>query len=132
RLRTVCSVICGICDFFCGIFGCDCHCDRVCKSVCDTVTSIVCGWTYIVQVILEFVTRLVCDYILKGFLVFLHLVEAIVIMVLTWVCTLIDLFIRWLLCWTYLAEIFNSRTQRRFRVALRIVPNARGHSEWFV
>lgn len=129
---TVCSVVCGICDFFCGIFGCDCHCDRVCKSVCDVVRNVVCGWTYILQTVLEFVTRLVCDYILKGIITFLHLVEAIVTMVLTWICTLIDLFIRWLLCWTYLAEIFNSRAERRFRVVPRIVPNARGHSDWFV
>ena len=129
---TVCSVICGICDFFCGIFGCDCHCDRVCKSVCNTITNVVCGWTYILKTILEFITRLVCDYILKAFLVFLHVVQAFVTMVLTWICTLIDVFIRWLLCWTYLAEIFNSTSERRFRVAPRVVPNARGYSDWFV
>src|SRR5207247_268107 len=74
----------------------------------------------------------ICNYIVQGIITFLHLVEAIVTMVLTWVCTLIDVFIRWLLCWTYLAEIFNSRAQRRFRVAPKLVPNARGHSDWFV
>lgn len=130
--NAVCSVICGICDFFCGIFGCDCGCRNVCNSVCKTVTDVVCGWTYVLETVLQFVTRLICNYILQAIIVLLHLVEAIVTMLLTWVCTLIDLFIRWLLCWTYLAEIFNDTKPRRFRVAPKIVPNSSGHSDWFV
>jgi len=87
---------------------------------------------YVLQTVLEFVTRLVCDYFFKAIIAALHLVEAIVTMVLTWVCTLIDVFIRWLGCWTYLAEIVNNTRQRRFRVAPKIVPNSNGYSDWFV
>jgi len=130
--NSVCGVVCGICDFFCGIFGCDCHCESVCNTVCNVVTDVVCGWTYVLQAVLEFVTRLVCDYILQAIIVLLNLVEAIVTMVLTWVCSLIDLLIRWLLCWTYIAELFNNTGQRRFRVAPKIVPNSKGYSDWFV
>ena len=129
---AVCSVICGICDFFCGIFGCDCGCRNICNNICKTVTDVVCGWTYVLETILQYVTRLVCSYILQAFLVLLHLIEAIVVMVLTWVCSLIDIVIRWFLCWTYVADIFNSRKQRRFRVVPKVVPNGRGHSAWFV
>ena len=130
--NAVCSVVCGICDFFCGIFGCDCGCRNVCNNVCNTVTEVVCGWTYVLETVLQFVTRLVCNYILKAIVVLLNLIVAIVSMILTWVCALIDWVIRWFLCWTYLAEIFNSRRQRRFKVAPKIVPNAEGHSDWFV
>jgi hypothetical protein len=130
--NSVCSVVCGICDFFCGIFGCDCGCESVCNSVCNIVTNVVCGWTYVLQAVLEFVTRLVCDYIIQAIIVLLNLVEALVTMILTWVCSLIDLLIRWLLCWTYIAEIFNSTKQRRFRVAPKIVRNSKGYSDWFV
>jgi hypothetical protein len=130
--NSVCSVICGICDFFCGIFGCDCHCENVCNSVCNVVTNVVCGWTYLLQTVLEFVMRLVCNYIIQAIIVLLNLVEAIVTMVLTWVCTLIDVGIRWLLCLTYIAEIFDSTEQRRFRVAPKIVPNTKGYSDWFI
>lgn len=130
--NAVCSVVCGICDFFCGIFGCDCHCENVCHNVCNVVTDVVCAWTYVLETVLEYVTRLVCNYILQAIIRFLHLVEAIVTMVLTWVCSLIDVFIRWLLCWTYIAEIFGGTRQRRFRVAPKIVPNGAGHSDWFV
>jgi hypothetical protein len=130
--NSVCSVVCGICDFFCGIFGCDCGCENVCNSVCTVVTNVVCGWTYMLQAVLEFVTRLVCDYIIQAIIVLLNLIEAVVTMILTWVCSLIDLLIRWLLCWTYIAEIFNNTKQRRFRVAPKIVPNNKGYSDWFV
>lgn len=129
---AVCGVVCGICDFFCGIFGCDCGCENVCNNVCNVVTNVVCGWTYVLQTVLEFITRLVCDYILQAIIVLLNLIEAIVTMVLTWVCTLIDVLIRWFLCWTYIADIFDSTKQRRFRVAPKIVPNSRGFSDWFV
>ena len=129
---AVCSVVCGICDFFCGIFGCDCGCENVCNNVCNVVTNVVCGWTYVLQTVLESITRLVCDYILQAIIVLLNLIEAFVTMVLTWVCTLIDIFIRWLLCWTYIADIFDSTKQRRFRVAPKIVPNSKGYSDWFV
>lgn len=129
---SVCSVVCGICDFFCGIFGCDCGCENVCNSICNVVTNVVCGWTYALQTVLEFVTRLICNYILQAIIVLLNLVEAIVTMILTWVCSLIDIGIRWLLCWTYIAEIFGSTKQRRFRVAPKIVPNSKGYSDWFV
>jgi hypothetical protein len=129
---AVCSVICGICDFFCGIFGCDCGCENVCNNVCNTVTDVVCGWTYILQTILEYVTRFICNYLLQAIVTLLNLVEAIVTMVLTWICSLIDIFIRWLLCWTYLAEIFNNTNPRRFRVVPKIIPNNEGHSAWFV
>lgn len=130
--NTVCSVICGICDFFCGIFGCDCGCRNICNRVCRVVTEIVCGWTYVLEIVLQFVTKVVCDYILRAIIVLLHLVEAIVTMVLTWVCSLIDVFIRWFLCWTYIAEILNNTKQRRFRVAPKIVRNDQGYSDWFV
>ena len=130
--NSVCSVICGICDIFCSIFGCDCHCESVCNTVCNVVTTVICGWTYVLQAVLEFVTRLICNYIIQAIIVLLNLIEAIVTMVLTWVCSLIDLLIRWLLCWTYIAEIFNNTEQRRFRVAPQIVPNSKGYSDWFV
>lgn len=129
---AVCSVVCGICDFFCGIFGCDCGCENVCNNVCNVVTNVLCGWTYVLQTVLESITRLVCDYILKALIVLLTLIEAIVTMVLTWVCTLIDIVIRWFLCWTYVADIFDSTKQRRFRVAPKVVPNHDGYSDWFV
>ena len=129
---AVCSVICGICDFFCGIFGCDCGCENVCNNVCNVVTNVVCGWTYVLQTVLEYVTRLVCTYILQAILTLLNLIEAIVTMVLTWICSLIDIIIRWFLCWTYLAEIFNNTKPRRFRVAPKIIRNNKGYSDWFV
>ncbi len=133
---AVCGVICGICDFFCGIFGCSCGCKNVCNTVCKVVTDVVCAWTYVLETVLEYVTRLVCTYLLQAILHLLHLVEAIVTMVLTWVCSLIDLFIRWLLCWTYLAELsdklLGATRQRRFKVAPKIVRNAAGYSAWFV
>jgi hypothetical protein len=129
---SVCSVVCGICDFFCGIFGCDCGCENVCNNVCNVVTNVVCGWTYVLQTVLEFVARLICDYILQAIIVLLNLVEAFVTMVLTWVCTLIDVLIRWLLCIAYIAEIFDNTEQRRFRVAPKIVPNSKGYSDWFI
>lgn len=129
---AVCSVVCGICDFFCGIFGCDCGCENVCKNVCNVVTDVLCGWTYVLETVLQWVTRLICNYILQAIITLLNLIEAIVTMVLTWVCTLIDIFIRWLLCWTYLAEIFNNTRPRRFRVAPKIIRNKKGYSDWFV
>ena len=130
--NAVCSLVCGICDFFCGIFGCDCGCRNICNNVCNTVTEVVCGWTYVLETVLKWVTKLVCDYILRAIIVFLHVVEAIVTMVLTWICSLIDVFIRWLLCWLYIAEIWNSRKERRFRVAPKIITNDQGYSDWFV
>lgn len=129
---AVCGVVCGICDFFCGIFGCDCGCENVCNNVCNTVTNVVCGWTYVLQTVLEFVTRLVCNYILQAIIELINVIEAVVTMVLTWVCTLIDVGIRWFLCWTYIADLFDSTKQRRFRVAPKIVPNSSGYSDWFV
>lgn len=130
--NAVCSVVCGICDFFCGIFGCDCGCRNVCNNVCRTVTETVCGWTTALETVLQFVTRLVCTYILRAVLVLVELVLTIVTMILTWVCTLIDWLIRWFLCWTYIAELWGGTGQRRFKVAPKIVPNAEGHSDWFV
>ena len=130
--NAVCSIVCGICDFFCGIFGCDCGCQNVCNNVCNVVTNVVCGWTYILETILQFVTRLICNYIIQAIIRLLNLIEAIVTMVLTWVCSLIDIIIHWFLCWTYLAEIFNNTSQRRFRVAPKIVRNNKGYSDWFV
>jgi hypothetical protein len=130
--NAVCSVVCGICDLFCGIFGCDCHCDRVCNNVCNTVTDVVCGWTYVLEWVLQTITKIICDYILRAIIVLLHLIEAVITYILTWVCTLIDLVIRWFLCWTYIAEIFNSRASRRFRVAPKIIRNDQGYSDWFV
>jgi hypothetical protein len=129
---AVCSVVCGICDFFCGLFGCDCGCENVCNNVCNTVTNIVCGWTYVLETILTFVTKLVCDWIIQSLIILLHLVEAIVTMVLTWLCTLIDDGTRWLTCATYIPEIWNNTKPRRFRVAPKLVRNAQGYSDWFV
>jgi hypothetical protein len=129
---AVCGVICGICDFFCGFFGCDCGCRNVCNNVCNTVTDILCGWTYVLETILQLVSKFICDYVIRPLIVMLHLIQAIVTMVLTWVCTLIDILIRWLLCWTYVAEIWNSRASRRFRVAPKIVRDDHGYSDWFV
>jgi hypothetical protein len=129
---AVCSVVCGICDFFCGIFGCDCGCRNLCNNVCNTVTDVVCGWTYVLETVLNFVTTIVCDYIVKAIIVLLHLVEAIVTMVLTWACTLIDDGTRWLLCLSYVSDIFSRRQQRRFKVAPRLVCNDQGYSDWFV
>lgn len=129
---AVCSVVCGICDFFCGIFGCDCGCENVCNNVCNTVTNIVCGWTYVLETVLTFVTTVVCDYIIQSIIIVLHLVEAIVTMILTWLCTLVDDGTRWLMCLTYLPEIWNNTKPRRFRVAPRLVRNAQGYSDWFV
>jgi hypothetical protein len=129
---AVCSVICGICDFFCGIFGCDCGCQNVCNSVCNVVTDLVCGWTWVLKTVLQAITTLVCDYILQAVIALLNVIEAIVTMVLTWVCSLIDTLIRWFLCWTYIAEIFNNTEPRRLKVAPKIIRNANGHSSWFV
>ena len=133
---TVCSVVCGICDFFCGIFGCECGCKNICDNICSTVTEVVCGWTYVLEVVLEFVTRLVCNYIIQAIIRLINLVVTFVTMVLTWICQLIDLLIRWLLCVTYLAELWDKimgdTRERRFRVAPRIVRNRAGHSAWFV
>ncbi len=129
---AVCSVVCGICDFFCGIFGCDCGCENVCNNVCNTVTNVVCGWTWILTWVLQAIVTLVCDYILQAFIALLNLVEAIVTMILTWICTLIDTGIRWLLCWTYLADIFDNTRARWLRVAPKIIRNRRGYSDWFI
>lgn len=129
---AVCSVVCGICDFFCGIFGCDCGCENVCNSVCNTVTNVVCGWTYVLQTVLQWVTTLVCNYILQAILAILNILEAIVTMILTWVCSLIDVVIRWFLCWTHLAEIFNNTDPRWLKVAPKIIRNDQGYSDWFV
>lgn len=133
---AICGVVCGICDFFCGIFGCSCGCKNVCNNVCNVVTDVVCAWTYVLETVLDYVTRLVCTYILQAIIRLLHLVEAIVTMVLTWVCSLIDIIIRWLLCWTYIAEIpdklLGDTRPRRFKVAPKIVRNRAGYSDWFV
>ena len=129
---AVCSVVCGICDFFCGIFGCDCGCENVCNNVCNTVTDVVCSWTWILTWVLQAIVTMVCDYIVQAFIAFLNLVEAIVTMILTWICTLIDTGIRWLLCWTYLADIFDNTNPRWLRVAPKIVRNRRGYSDWFI
>lgn len=130
--NAVCGVVCGVCDFFCGIFGCDCGCRNFCNNVCKTVTDVVCGWTYVLEWVLQLITKVICDYIVRAIIVLLHLIEAIVTLVLTWVCTLIDIVIRWFLCWTYLAEIFNNRKSRRFRVAPKVIRNDHGYSDWFV
>ncbi len=130
--NAVCNVVCGICDFFCGFFGCSCGCRNICNNVCKTVTDIVCGWTYVAETILQYVTKFVCDVIVKAIITVLNVLMTFVVMVLTWVCSLIDVFIRWLLCWTYVAEIWNSRAQRRFRVAPKIIRNDQGYSDWFV
>jgi hypothetical protein len=129
---AVCGVVCGICDFFCGIFGCDCGCENVCNNVCNTVTNVVCGWTWVLTWVLQAITTLVCDYIVQAFIAFLNLVEAVVTQILTWICTLIDVGVRWLLCWTYLADIFDSTRPRWFKVAPKIVPNRAGYSDWFI
>src|SRR5215467_3565450 len=129
---AVCSVVCGICDFFCGIFGCDCGCENVCNNVCNAVTQVVCGWTWVLETVLQLVTTLICNYILKAIIVLLNVIEAIVTMVLTWICSIIDVIIRWFLCWTHLADLVDSTDSRRFRVAPKIVPNREGHSDWFV
>lgn len=130
--NSVCGLVCGICDFFCGIFGCDCGCRNVCNSICKTVTNVVCGWTQVVRVVLEWVQTLVCRYILQAIIRIINVIEAIVTMVLTWVCSLIDVGIRWLLCWLYIGDIFDNTDPRRFRVAPKIVRNNQGHSDWFV
>jgi hypothetical protein len=129
---AVCGVVCGICDFFCGIFGCDCGCRNVCNNVCNVVTDVVCGWTYVLEAVLDYVTRFVCDYVVKAIVRLVRIVTTFVTMLLTWVCSLVDLLIRWFLCWTYLAEIFNDTQPRRFRVSPRLVRNRAGHSDWFV
>ena len=129
---AVCSVICGICDFFCGIFGCDCGCENVCNNVCNVVTNVLCGWTYILQTVLQWVTTLICNYILQAIIAILNVLEAIVTMILTWVCSLIDLVIRWFLCWTYIAEIFDNTKPRLLNVAPKIIRNHQGYSDWFV
>lgn len=133
---AVCGVVCGICDFFCGFFGCDCGCRNVCETICRTVTEVVCGWTYVLEVVLEYVTRFVCNYIIQAIIRLINLVVTFVTMVLTWVCSLIDLVIRWLLCITRLTELWDKvlgdTRERRFRVAPRIVRNRAGHSAWFV
>ena len=129
---AVCGVVCGICDFFCGIFGCDCGCRNVCNNVCKTITEVVCGWTHVLETVLQYVTRIVCTYILQAIIVLLNLIVTFVTMVLTWICTLIEWVINWFLCWTYIAEIFNSTEQRRFKVAPKIIPNDEGYSDWFV
>jgi hypothetical protein len=129
---AVCSVVCGICDFFCGIFGCDCGCENVCNNVCNTVTDVVCGWTYVLESVLQWVTRLVCTYILQALIKLLDIIETFVTMLLTWVCTLIDVFVRGILCWTHLGDIFNNTKPRRFRVAPKIIRNKQGYSDWFV
>src|SRR6478736_4946146 len=129
---AVCSVVCGICDFFCGIFGCDCGCENVCNNVCNTVTEVVCGWTYVLESVLQWVTRLVCTYILQALIKLLDIIETFVTMLLTWVCTLIDVFVRGILCWTHLGDIFNNTKPRRFRVAPKIIRNKQGYSDWFV
>ena len=108
----------------------------MCNNVCNVVTDVLCGWTYVLETVLEYAYRFVCNYIVQAIIHLLHLVVAFVTMVLTWVCSLIDLFIRWLLCWTYLAElwdkIFGDTRSRRFRVAPKIVRNKEGYSDWFV
>jgi hypothetical protein len=130
--NAVCSVVCGICDFFCGLFGCDCGCENVCNSVCNTVTDVVCGWTYVLETVLEWVTTVICDYIIQSIIIVLHLFEAIVTMVLTWACSLVDDGVRWLLCLTYVSEIFNNTDPRRLKVAPKIIRNSQGYSDWFV
>lgn len=133
---AVCGVVCGICDFFCGFFGCSCGCENICNNVCNTVTQVVCGWTYVLEIVLEAITQLVCNYILQAIIVLLNTFEAIVTMILTWVCSIIDIIIRWFLCWTYIAEgidfITGSNHPRSFRVSPKIVRNAAGYSDWFV
>jgi hypothetical protein len=129
---AVCSVICGICEFFCGIFGCECGCETVCNNVCNVITNVVCGWTYILRTVLEWITTLICNYILQAIITILNILEAIVVMILTWVCTLIELIVRWFLCWIYVAEIFNNTDPRWFKVAPKIVRNDQGYSDWFV
>jgi hypothetical protein len=133
---TVCGVVCGICDFFCGIFGCDCGCKNICDTICDTVTEVVCGWTYVLEVVLEWVTRLICKYILQALIRLIRVIITFVTMVLTWICSLVDLIIRWLLCVTHIAELWDrilgDTRERRFRVAPRIIRNQAGHSDWFV
>jgi hypothetical protein len=104
--------------------------------VCGTVTELVCGWTYVLEVVLEYVTRFICNYIIQAIIHLINVLVTFVTMVLTWVCSLIDLLIRWLLCITYIAEawdkLLGDTRERRFRVAPRIVRNRAGHSEWFV
>jgi hypothetical protein len=129
---AVCGLICGICSFFCGIFGCDCGCENVCNNVCNTITKLVCGWTYILQWVLNAIVVLVCNYIVQAFLVLLHYIEAVVVMILTWICTVIDVIIQWILCWTYIAEIFNNTDLRYIKMAPKIVTNSKGDSRWFV
>ena len=130
--NAVCSVVCGICDFVCGFFGCDCGCENICNTVCNTVTDVVCGWTYVLETVLQWVTTVICDYIIQAIIIVLHLIEAIVTMVLTWACNLVDDGIRWLLCLTYVSEIFNNTDPRRLKVAPKIVRNGEGYSDWFV
>ena len=129
---AICGVVCGICDFFCGIFGCDCGCENVCNNVCNAVTTVVCGWTYVLEVVLQWITTVICDYIIQGIIIVLHLFEAVLTMVLTWLCSLIDDGIRWLLCLAYIPEIWNNTDPRRFKVAPKIIPNSQGYSDWFV
>jgi hypothetical protein len=129
---AVCGVVCGACELFCGIFGCDCGCERICKTVCDVVKNVVCGWTWVARTALEWVTTLICHFVLQAVLTLLHLIEAIVTMVLTWLCSLIEILIRWFLCWTYVADIFSNSDQRWFKVAPKVIRNDQGHSDWFV
>lgn len=139
---SVVSTVCGtVCGFFCGIFGCSCDsvCNSVTSTVCNAVTSVVCAWTHVLRWILETVYTLVCGYIVQAIIVMLDVLEAVVVMILTWVCTLIDVGLQWFLCWTWIAEGldwltggFSQDGTRYLRVTPKIIPNDQGDSGWFV
>lgn len=129
---AVCNVICGICSFFCWIFGCDCHCDTFCQSVCNVVTTVLCGWTWIIKNILQAIVVLICDYIIKAIIALLNLIEMVVTAILEWICVLGDDLGRLILCGTRIADLRDSTDPRVLQVAPKIVPNDQGYSDWFV
>jgi len=129
---AVCNVICGICSFFCWIFRCDCHCENFCKSVCNVVTKVLCGWTWIIKNILQAIVVLICDFIVKAIIALLNLIEAIVTMILEWLCVVGDVAVRWFLCWSHIADLRDTTESRVLKVAPKIVPNSQGYSDWFV
>jgi len=77
-------------------------------------------------------TRLVCNYILQAILKFLDIIITFGNYILQAILKFLDIIIRWILCWTYLGDIFNNTRPRRFRVAPKIIRNKEGYSDWFV
>jgi hypothetical protein len=122
-------------DFICTLYGI-CDAKHRCRHVSDYISDLVINGARGLMYTLRWITQqsviLICNYIIQYILIVLNYIDAIVSISLIWVGISIDTGIQAILCWTHIAEFYNNRRPRYFKITPKIVPNDQGHSDWFI